>query len=478
MPWLGWSEEAFRRSRELDRCIVLAVQSAGSRWSPRLEKDSLADPDVVKLLEDYVPVRVDADLRPDVADRYAPGAVPAVAFLDPAGRLLYATGFLDAGELRPLLVQLKAGYASTRGALDAEIRRRDELVAQVLRGRYPGKGIAPGELRKRTLAGVLEVHDAANGGFGAGSKTPNVASLRVLLAAEGDAAAREALERTLGALAAKPVRDAVDGGWYSGTFDPRWSEPSWEKPLEGTAELAALFLEAGERRGVAAWTEAGRDALRWLFGRMWDEERGVFLGAEHSDENYYRRPAGSRGAPPELDRRVFADRSARAVSCGFAASRALGDRSYAEKSLRALHGLLETHREADGSVRHAEGGATGLLRDASALGHALLDATEFTSDPRYRAEAERIAERIVPGWYSAEERGLLDRRPGVDELGELSRKLTHPSQSGEALRLLARVGAEPLRQDARAVFAGLPDFTPDYGCYTAELALAAAELES
>jgi uncharacterized protein YyaL (SSP411 family) len=118
---------------------------------------------------------------------------------------------------------------------------------------------------------------------------------------------------------------------------------------------------------------------------------------------------------------------------------------------------------------HCEGGSVGLLRDRVALGHALLDFEDIPG-------AERIGSRLVGDYWSAEEQGLLDRRPGVEELGELSRKRSDPAETGDGARFLLRLAAaanEPrYRADAERILRGFPDFAPDWGHATAEIASA------
>lgn len=468
MGWLEWSEAAFRRARAEDRCLVLVLTSFSSRWSGRLEAETFGDSEVQRLLEDYVAVRVDADRRPDVADRYAPGAVPTIAFLDPSGRLLYATGFLDAGEFRQLLAQLRLRYSANRAVLDEAIRGRDDLVRRALKGRYGPAGPPVGELFRRTVAGVLEMHDPVHGGFGGGARTPQPGSLRVLLAA-GSAPAREALEKTLAAMTSRALWDGADGGFFTGTFDETWTKPSLEKSLAENAELVGVLAAAG--------SPFAKRTAEWIAATFWDEERGIFGSAQASDEEYFRLAASERTRRPRpaVDPTVLTDRAAKAAS----ACLAVGDRIRAERTVQYL---LNEHRRSDGSILRAPGGTDALLADRLALGHALLDLEDATRDPRYLAEAGRIADRLMPDFWSGEEQGLLDRLPGVDEFGELSRRESKPSQTGEGARLLARLAARTgeagYRRGAERILTGLPDFTPDYGPFTAEIGLAARELEA
>ena len=63
-----------------------------------------ADPRVADLVDErFVPIRVDADERPDVGDRYGLGAWPTTAFLTPDGQVLGGETYATAERMRDLL---------------------------------------------------------------------------------------------------------------------------------------------------------------------------------------------------------------------------------------------------------------------------------------------------------------------------------------------------------------------------------------
>jgi uncharacterized protein YyaL (SSP411 family) len=424
-----------------------------------MEREAYADPEVARLVEaGYVAVRVDADRRPDINDRYSPGAVPATAFLDPDGVLLYATTYLDADELKRLLVEFSTRYEANRGQVAEAVRGRDAKIAQILRARYAGPGIAIEEMVPRTLEGILADFDPIHGGFGRGAKLPLPASLLFLaetLHAGGDPRAKPVLEKSLDAIW-RGLWDPIDGGFFAGCAGDGWTRPSTEKLLDVNAGLMPALLKAGRHDRALA-------TAQWIVNTLYDSDRRAFMGSQAADEEYYSRDAAERAkmAKPEIDRTVYTDRSALASS----AFLATGDPTLADAPTRALGHVLGRQRDA-----HYEGGGIGLLRDRVALGHALLDIGTVL-------EAERLGADLFAEHGSAEERGLLDRRPGVEELGELSRKRSDPGETGSGARFLLRlakaVGEPRYRADAARILRGVPDFGPDWGHATAEIARAA-----
>src|SRR5262245_29520708 len=181
VSWSDWSVESFRRARETKRPILLALVASWSPWSRIMDREAYSDPEITRIAAaGIVAIRVDVDRRPDVNDRYNPGAIPAVALLDSEGTLLYATAYLDADELRIILGQLAASYAEGPGKLAEAARDRDEKVGAILRGRHPVPGVLGPGIVTRTLEGILADLDPIHGGFGRGAKLPLPAPLMLL----------------------------------------------------------------------------------------------------------------------------------------------------------------------------------------------------------------------------------------------------------------------------------------------------------
>ena len=71
IAWLSWHADAFARARTESRPILLSIAASWSHSCREMDRTSYADPAVQRLIQDcFVPIRVDADRRPDIADRY------------------------------------------------------------------------------------------------------------------------------------------------------------------------------------------------------------------------------------------------------------------------------------------------------------------------------------------------------------------------------------------------------------------------
>src|SRR3989475_11609155 len=93
VSWQPWGRDAFALAARLDRPILLYVGADDCRWCGVMDREVYGDPGLGAMIDSlFVPVRVDRDERPDVADRYAAavrllaglGGYPITAVLTPA----------------------------------------------------------------------------------------------------------------------------------------------------------------------------------------------------------------------------------------------------------------------------------------------------------------------------------------------------------------------------------------------------------
>ena len=137
IPWLEWGVDAFARAAAEHKPVLLAIGAAWCASTDEMDRVSYCDAGVVRLVtERFIPVRIDADLRPDVSERYTLGGWPTTAFLTPSGEILGGGTYVEPAPLVVLLEQVAEAFATRR----TEIDRR---VAEPAVGRDTGTGPAP-----------------------------------------------------------------------------------------------------------------------------------------------------------------------------------------------------------------------------------------------------------------------------------------------------------------------------------------------
>src|SRR5262245_8926183 len=122
IAWLPWSAASFARARAERKPVLLSIAPTWCRNSVEMDRSSFADPDVVSCVRlRYVPIRVDADRRPDICERYSLGGWPTTAFLTPDGGLLGGGTYVDHERLAGVLERVadtfhKGGHAAAGDA--------------------------------------------------------------------------------------------------------------------------------------------------------------------------------------------------------------------------------------------------------------------------------------------------------------------------------------------------------------------------
>src|SRR5688500_5443454 len=124
IAWRPWSTESFERARTEGKPVLLSLAPSWCRNSLAMDRTSYADPEVAALANGrFVPIRVDADRRPDIGDRYSLGGWPTTAFLTPDGEILGGGTYVERRRLADVLQRVSEAFSAGRHGIIAQ--RRD-----------------------------------------------------------------------------------------------------------------------------------------------------------------------------------------------------------------------------------------------------------------------------------------------------------------------------------------------------------------
>ena len=411
VEWRPWSANAFSEARRTGRLVLLHVTATWSRSAHEMDRDVWTDASLDSLVRaGFVPVRVDADRRPDVADRYLSTGYPTTAVLDADGQVLMSGAVIAVAPLRRMLEEIRGLVRDNR----TEIARRSAESARAVAKTWDPGDTTPSdtpfdEWLDLNVNAVRQGEDKTHGGFGNAPKLPHFESIAFLHAA---AVYRD--DPTLRALALRAtnaalrLQDSTWGGFFRFARDEDWKRPRTEKLLgvnaAAIATLARAFAVSSEPRYRAAARRTEAYAARWL----WDEHRGGFYASQDVDAGTRAEPilgdvfyglsdrARRRRRAPAVDSIFTADSNARFASAIFAGARArIWEGAPVSHAVRALDRLWAEQRAPDGSLYHVwERGVAsvpGILADQAAAGLAFLDAREATGDARHLERARALA---------------------------------------------------------------------------------------
>src|SRR5438045_1524327 len=173
---------------------------------------TFGDREVIALAETrYFCVRVDADRRPDLNERYNLGGWPTTALLTPDGHLLSGGTYLGPEEMLALMQKV----AEARKSQEQEIRERSRTSEATVRLK-PGVRLQADEGAVAWYRALLmDLLDREHGGLGRAPKSPHAAAMQFALAlAEdgGDEAMRETADLGLGGI--DRLWDQDHGGFF------------------------------------------------------------------------------------------------------------------------------------------------------------------------------------------------------------------------------------------------------------------------
>ena len=287
IAWLDWGADAFARATAEQRPVLLFIGTAWCRWTAEMERFSYRDPRVVRLVADrFLPVRVDAERRPDVSARYTLDGWPTTAFLTPDGDLLGGGTYLDADALTAVLADVAEAFARRRA--DIDVRAAASPIA-VPGKADPGRWVGPdegaaaagktgsGPESARGVAAARTAADATDrppaGGAGKTGSGPE--------SARGVAAARTAAADTDRPPAGGAGLDDRAGPWLHDLLLARFDATSagfGDGPKRVEADvLAAALLLCRENRGPDLTPVVTRTLDAMAGGGLWDPVDGGFF---------------------------------------------------------------------------------------------------------------------------------------------------------------------------------------------------------
>jgi uncharacterized protein len=488
--WLEWTADAFARARAEAKPVLLSITASWCHGCAVMDRVAYADPDVVEIVNSrFVPVRIDADRRPDVNERYNLDGWPTTALLTPSGEMLTGTTYLLTNGLRAMLLEVSDAYQARReeldqraGAMTATRRARSMAVA----GRVEPDLSAPQWIARR----ALDECDPLYGGFGTGGKFLHVSALRVALAEcarTGDRAVRDALTQTLDAMADGQIRDAVEGGFFRYAGGRDWTRPHTEKMLEDQAGLVDLYAEAGRVLESPRYLHLARETMAYVGGTLTSRTPPTFYASQAADESYYQ--LGSVDLrrtlqPPIVDRTAFTDLTARAAAAWLRAGAIVHDPSAAEFGARALDRLLTLTYEPGNGVAHwfdGHAGIRGLLTDQVHAAWALLALHEATANPTWSMLAEELMRTALRMHWDDAGLGFFDRASDSgNDIGLMADPVKPLATNCLASRVLARLSRLTGKLDLQEkALDTLRSQTPVYrqqGLFGAPYALAVADV--
>ena len=481
VQWREWGEAAFAEAKAGDKLILLSLSAVWCHWCHVMDETTYSDTAIIRYInERFIPVRVDADLRPDVDSLYNQGGWPSTAILTPQGEVIDGGNYIPPEEMLQMLTQADELFTTDRKRIEQRLR----AIAEQRQLRQAGITGPPDRAMVNGIVDLLaEVFDEQHGGFGSGQKFPNPDAIDLLLAAyseRADSNIRKMLSGTLDGMAKGGIRDRTDGGFFRYATKLDWSEPHYEKLLEVNAGLIGAYARAYQVLRSDRYRKTLEDSIGYVLRTLYDARSGALFGSQDADEDYYRPGSRTKRTPPHVDRTSYADSSSLMISALVAAWEATGDQRHLDAAAKAADHVARQFYRAGSGVYHAlrDGRPvlSGQLEDNALFGIAMLDLYNATGKRRYLDRAARIGQLVVGRFYDDEMKRFRVTRgsAGVTPVTAGSLAQVNDNRANyRAVRFLARLshrtGDRKARELAETALATLSkdyrDFTPQAPSY-------------
>ena len=317
--WQPWGDEAFERAREHDVPVFVSIGYSSCHWCHVMAEESFEDEGIAEVLnEEFVPVKVDREERPDVDSTFMTvsqlvtggGGWPLSAWCTPEGKPFYVGTYFppeprrNQPGFRDLCERIADSWADPEQREEMERRAeqwatsaRDELesVPEADPAGDASDAEPPGaDLLDEAAAAAIRGYDDEYGGFGSGgAKFPMPGRIDLLMRAyarTGRDAALTAATGTLDGMARGGMYDQIGGGFHRYATDRRWTVPHFEKMLYDNAELPLVYLDGYRLTGDPAYARVASETLGFLDRELRHDEGGFFSTLD------------ARSAPPESRR--------------------------------------------------------------------------------------------------------------------------------------------------------------------------------
>jgi len=301
--WLEWDKEAFEKASKENKPILLDIHGVWCHWCHVMDNTTYFDKEIMEYVnENFIPVKVDTDKRPDVNKRYNQGGWPTTVFLTSSGQIITGATYIPPDAFKDLMFKVIDIYK------EIKVKKPEELEIGGKKLEIKEKNLDK-KIVDNTLNVLMQNFDFDDGGFGFAPKFPMPDAVKLLISRYKKTKSNEFLvpvKITLDKM--QGIHDDIEGGFFRYSVTQSWDEPHYEKMLETNAGVISNYLEAYEITKNKNYKEIASKCFNYLKNNLINIEGG-FYGSQDADEEYYKADFEERKKlkKPFIDKNIYTD---------------------------------------------------------------------------------------------------------------------------------------------------------------------------
>lgn len=466
IKWLSYEKEAFQKAEIENKPVFLHITAKWSSYCRKMKESFIDDPEISEYInENFIPVLVDRDERPDIDSIYQKASYimghgsgwPLDLFLTYDGKpfagLSYKTNE-DKDYFKRIIDKTKQLYKNNQESVFS----RSQIIVDAIKPVEAVSGNLREELLQNPEEDIVKEIDLDYGGFKNTPKFPPFAHIDLLLWRywiRPKPWVMNAIDITFKSMVSGGIYDNAEGGFHRYAIDKAWLIPHFEKLTIDNAWHLINYLDAYTILKKPFYREIADEIIDYMKNNLFSDE-GYFYSSQFADTFYYTWKEEElreisdmtitlvdgeamvderfvligrdrdlikqlknkfiskrkQRQSPELDKSIYCFVNGACADAFIKAWRVIKDKSLLNIALSAIDKTFEALFIRDTLYRTAKN-ITALLDDYAYMVSALISAYEVTANKNYLSKATTLTELSVNHLWDEKYGGFYDSQEPI-----------------------------------------------------------------